>query len=147
MRVSEDEIDLILERCRSLSGAKGNYLETDFIRNLFLTVLDFQMRGRSVEKAIQVYTAHAWNKIRGIDELQALLSMYPMTRTGTPRLPKSSGATSIGRVLDSAVVSSSSSKTLKSRTRNGCVTGSRPVTTTGILREGSPGWAWLFTTG
>jgi len=82
VRVSEGEIDLILERCRSLSGAKGNYLEADFIRNLFLTVLDFQMHGRSVEKAIQFYTDHAWDKIRSIDELQALLSMYPDDKDG-----------------------------------------------------------------
>jgi hypothetical protein len=50
-----DELDRLTRLCEALPPAKGNYLETDFMRNLLLTVLDFQMHGRGVENAINFY--------------------------------------------------------------------------------------------
>jgi hypothetical protein len=51
--VTETEFLAIVAKCRTLPPAKGNYLIDDYIENLLLTVLDFQMRTIAVERAAQ----------------------------------------------------------------------------------------------
>ena len=47
---NHDEFDLIVQRCKDLPPAKGTYLESDYLTNLFLTVLDFRLHGTVVER-------------------------------------------------------------------------------------------------
>jgi hypothetical protein len=41
---SSPELDRLTEACGALPPASGNYVIQDFVTNLLLTVLDFQMR-------------------------------------------------------------------------------------------------------
>jgi len=75
--VRSDEYRALLERVQSLPPADGMYLESDFIQNLLLTVLDFQMHGTSVEKAMAHYQTHRWTELRTLDDLEALLAKHP----------------------------------------------------------------------
>ncbi|MBI1885608.1 MAG: hypothetical protein HYS09_04735 [Chloroflexi bacterium] len=80
--VSDHEHKLIRERCSQLPAAQGNYLETDFIQNLFLTVLDFQMHGVAVAKSVRHYQENRWNEVRTLDELKGVLSRFNDDRDG-----------------------------------------------------------------
>ena len=74
--ITPHEYDLILKECRNLPPAKGMYLINDYIENLMLTVLDFQMHSVSVENAITYYRDYRWNEIRSLSDLKGLLSKY-----------------------------------------------------------------------
>ncbi|MEA1965275.1 MAG: hypothetical protein U9O41_09190 [Candidatus Aerophobetes bacterium] len=82
MMIAQHEFDLILQKSKSLPPAKGMYLEHDYITNLFLTVLDFQLSGHIVESAIAHYRKHQWNEIRTFTDLKNLLAKYPDDRDG-----------------------------------------------------------------
>ncbi|HCA48381.1 MAG TPA: hypothetical protein DEP45_13815 [Armatimonadetes bacterium] len=49
--VSEREFESLVERCSGLPPSR-DYSEDDYVTNLMLTVLDFQMQGRAVENAL-----------------------------------------------------------------------------------------------
>jgi hypothetical protein len=83
---SDTEMQLLLDACGKLSPAKGNYLETDYVSNLFLTVLDFMMHGAVVGKAIDYYAAHERARIRTCDELRAVLERYTDDENGNRAL-------------------------------------------------------------
>lgn len=80
--LSEIDFQRLVARCRSLPPAKGNYLVNDYVENLLLTVLDFQMHGIAVERAMHHYRQHAQKEITGFAELKTLLSQYPDNREG-----------------------------------------------------------------
>jgi len=84
--IGQQEIALILERCRRLPPAKGNYLENDYVTNLLLTVLDYQLRGHIVEKAIAFFREKRRSEIRTADDLKGLLARYPDDDNGNTRL-------------------------------------------------------------
>ena len=80
--LSDVEFDAIVGRCRQLPAARDGYLEEDYITNLFLTALDFRMRGRVIVKAIDHFRNNRRDKIRTLDHLQSLLSHHPDDRRG-----------------------------------------------------------------
>lgn len=80
--ISQEERELISRKCKELPPAKGMYLVHDYIENLFLTVLDFQMHNVSVEKAITHYRNYRWNEIRNISDLKSLPSKYADDKEG-----------------------------------------------------------------
>ena len=80
--MSDEEYQLVLKECRQLSPARGDYRESDFIQNLFLTAIDFQMHGRAVEKAIEHYRKHNWSTVRNLKQLEDVLSGYPNDKDG-----------------------------------------------------------------
>jgi len=84
--IDQQEFDLILESCRELPPAKGNYLENDYVTNLLLTVLDYQLHGRIVEKAIMFFQENRRTGIRTAADLKGLLARYPDDQTGNTRL-------------------------------------------------------------
>lgn len=84
--IDQQEFDLILERCRELPPAKGNYLENDYVTNLFLTVLDYQLQGRIVEKAIVFFQENRRAEIRTATDLKRLLARYADDEVGNTRL-------------------------------------------------------------
>jgi hypothetical protein len=80
--VTEAEYHRILTACRALPRTKNNYLENDFIMNLFLTVLDYQMQQAALIKMERHYRENHWNEIRTLDDLARFLSGYPDTKEG-----------------------------------------------------------------
>lgn len=84
--IDQQEFDLILERCKELAPAKGMYLENDYVTNLLLTVLDYQLEGRIVEKAIAFFREKRRSGIRTAADLKGLLARYPDDQTGNTRL-------------------------------------------------------------
>jgi hypothetical protein len=51
------EIDLLRERCREVPPAKGDYRIEDYLTNLVVTVVDFQMHTNAVVKAMAHHSA------------------------------------------------------------------------------------------
>lgn len=80
--ITQHEYNLILKKCEELSPAKGMYLIDDYIENLLLTVLDFQMHNVAVEKAITYYRDNRKKEIRVLDDLKNLLSKHPDDKEG-----------------------------------------------------------------
>lgn len=80
--ITEIEYADILARCRALPPAKGNYLVDDYVENLMLTVLDFQMHGTTVDRATQYYRKHRCASIRTHQDMTSLLGQYPDTKEG-----------------------------------------------------------------
>lgn len=80
--ITPHEYNLILKECKDLPPATGMYLVKDYLTNLFLTVLDFQMHNVAVEKAIAYYKDKQWNEIRNLNDLKRLLSKYADDREG-----------------------------------------------------------------
>lgn len=80
--VTQREFDLILAKCGDLPSAQGIYLEHDYVTNLFLTVLDFQIQGPIVERAIAYYKHSRWNEIRTHEDVKLFLSKYEDDKEG-----------------------------------------------------------------
>ncbi len=60
MTVTQEEFELRLEKCGELPPTADEvYQINDYMENLFLTVLDFMMHRRTVEKAIDYYKPEA----------------------------------------------------------------------------------------
>lgn len=80
--ITAQEYDLILQKCKEIPPAQGVYLIDDYIENLMLTVLDFQMHNVAVFNAIQHYRDNRFNEIRTIDDLKRLLLKYADDKDG-----------------------------------------------------------------
>jgi len=80
--ITQQEYNLILQKCREIPPARGMYLIHDYIENLLLTVLDFQMHNVAVEKAIAYYRDNRFNEIRTLDDLKCLLLKYADDKEG-----------------------------------------------------------------
>jgi len=80
--ITQQEYNLILQKCREIPPARGMYLIHDYIENLLLTVLDFQMHNVAVEKAIAYYQDNRFNEIRTLDDLECLLLKYADDKEG-----------------------------------------------------------------
>jgi hypothetical protein len=73
MALSEKDVAIIVERCRSLPPARRPYVQTDFILNLFLAVLDYRSSAEAVRKALTNYRRRWWDKIRDAGRPQEVL--------------------------------------------------------------------------
>lgn len=80
--ITGQEYNLILQKCEEIPPAQGMYLINDYIENLILTVLDFQMHNVAVEKAIKHYRDNRFNEIRTIDDLKHILSKHTDDKEG-----------------------------------------------------------------
>lgn len=84
--ISESELDLLVQACRSVPEPTGNYLEDDYITNVLYTVLDLQMHAVAVGKALRFYKANRWSEIRTLDDLEAVLARFPNDKEGNREL-------------------------------------------------------------
>jgi hypothetical protein len=86
--LTEVEASRLAFECRRLPAAHGGYAGSDFpsysdyMTNVFLTVLDLQMHNVVVNKAILHYRAHRWDDVRTLDDLERVLDRAPDTREG-----------------------------------------------------------------
>jgi hypothetical protein len=69
-----------------LPSATNVYLETDFILNLFETVLDYQMNTKAVVRALENFNAQRGSAIQTIDDLESLLSRFADDEAGNKAL-------------------------------------------------------------
>ena len=74
--ITAQEYNLILQKCKEIPPARGMYLINDYIENLMLTVLDFQMHNVAVYRAVKHYRDNRFNEIRTINDLKRFLSKY-----------------------------------------------------------------------
>lgn len=82
MGVSDEEIQDFARLCSGLPPAQGVYVQTDYITNLFLAVLDYRSKAEGVRKALLNYRDRYWDQIRTLDDLKRFLSRYPDTEQG-----------------------------------------------------------------
>lgn len=82
MGISDEEFLQFVNRCRSLPPVQGVYVQTDYITNLFLTVLDYRSTAESVRKALANYRSRWWDQIRTLQDLKRFLAGYPDTAEG-----------------------------------------------------------------
>lgn len=83
---SEMDFQRVMDKCMSLPPAKGNYLVHDYVENLFLTVLDFQMRDTTIGRAMSHYQQHTRTEVADFDSLQKLLNSFPDSKEGNQAL-------------------------------------------------------------
>ncbi len=76
------EFARLLERCRALPPAKGNYIINDYVENVLLTVLDFQMQATTVEKAAKHYKDKVQSQLNNYADLANLLAKFPDNKEG-----------------------------------------------------------------
>lgn len=82
------ECDLLTEACRKLPPAKGDYRVYDYVENLLLTVIDFQMRTIAVERAMGHFIQQAKREASDISGLKTILKEYPDDKVGNMALAR-----------------------------------------------------------
>jgi hypothetical protein len=85
-KYSDWDFQRVLIKCRSLPPVFVNYLVYDYVENLLLTVLDFQLRGTTIERAMNYYHQHAQAEIPNFTALKNLLAAHPDTHQGNQQL-------------------------------------------------------------
>jgi hypothetical protein len=86
--VTDDEIGLLAEACRSLPERPWKHEERDYVTNVLVTVLDLQMNTVTVERSIQHYRDHRWGELRTLDQLAGLLRRFPDDKEGNRQLAR-----------------------------------------------------------
>ena len=84
--ITFEEYEALVARCRSLPPAGGLYLETDFVTNLVVTVIDFQQHTRTVERAMTHFNELCRPHVATIDDLEATLADFPDDKDGNTAL-------------------------------------------------------------
>jgi hypothetical protein len=84
--LARDEIDCLLAACRRLPPAENDYRIDDFVCNLLLTVLDFQMQTVAVERAMAHFKGSRWDEVRSGEDLQLLFERFPDDQPGNTAL-------------------------------------------------------------
>lgn len=87
MSLTEEELAKLRTECRKLPQGK-NHRVSDYIINVFDTVLDFQMKAEVVDSSIGFYEENRWNELRTHKALAKLISSYPNTKRGNMQLAK-----------------------------------------------------------
>ena len=72
----------LVNRCREIPPAKGIYLIDDYVRNMILTVLDYCMRTKAVERAHDYFVKTHGELIRTHHQLKDALLRFPATKEG-----------------------------------------------------------------
>lgn len=72
----------LVTQCEKLPPAKGNYLVDDYVENLLGTVLDFQMHGTTVSRALEYFNRNRKQEITDFDTLTSVLDRFPNTKEG-----------------------------------------------------------------
>jgi len=86
--VTEAEIGLLVEACRSLPTRPWEYEEHDYVTNVLLTVLNLQMRNATVERSIAHYRAHRWDEVNTLNDLEDLLARFPDDKEGNTQIAR-----------------------------------------------------------
>ena len=85
MCITKEEFQALVDECKELPES-GEYLVDDYIDNLFLTVLDFQMREITINKAFDYYRENVRSEVKDHNSLKAVLSDYPNDKEGNSQV-------------------------------------------------------------
>ncbi len=83
--VTKNQYDSLIQACRILPQPQGDYHQADFISNLLLTVLDYQLRNAIVYNAWDHYRQNHWIAIRSFPDLERFLSEFTDDRDGNTK--------------------------------------------------------------
>ncbi|MHB8438221.1 MAG: hypothetical protein ACYDD4_03555 [Acidimicrobiales bacterium] len=86
MPISQTDIDNVVSAARVVPRSSSDYLIDDFVSNLILTVLDFQMHTTTVERAYKHYQDHHYNQLRTIEDLKVFVARYADDKHGNTAL-------------------------------------------------------------
>jgi len=84
--VSQDQFNRLVIACRALAPAQNDYRVDDFVDNLLLTVLDFQMRTVAVERAMAHFKRSCREHLRSVEQIENLLARYADDQAGNTAL-------------------------------------------------------------
>jgi hypothetical protein len=84
--MTELELKKVTQACSAVPLAEGAYAETEYLVNVFLTVLDLQMHNKAVDAAIRHYHEQRRQQIKTIDDLSELLAKHPDDKEGNRQL-------------------------------------------------------------
>jgi hypothetical protein len=76
------DYEKLVAACATLPAAQGNYLVYDYVENLMLSVLDFQMQEVTIHRAIANYREKARPSVSNSNELKNLLAQHPDDKDG-----------------------------------------------------------------
>jgi hypothetical protein len=84
--IDDADVERLAGAARGLSSPAPPHLEHDFVLNLLVTVLDYQMQTAVVAKALEHFRANRSEEVRTLNELDAVLSRYPGDQQGNIEL-------------------------------------------------------------
>ena len=84
--IDDVDVELLAVAARRLTPAAPPQLEEDFVKSLFVTVLDYQMQTAVVAKALEHFRVNRCEEVRTLGELDAVLSRYPDDQQGNTEL-------------------------------------------------------------
>jgi hypothetical protein len=84
--ITEADVRRVADAARALRPPRTGYVESDFVTNLFETVLDFMMRTESVVRAIDYYRLTRFDEVRTMDDLNHVMARFPDDKEGNLRL-------------------------------------------------------------
>ena len=84
--ISANDIERVATAAQHVPPASETYLEDDFVTNLVVTVVDYQMHTTAVVKAMQHFKAQRRDEIRTIDDLAAVFARFPDDQEGNTAL-------------------------------------------------------------
>jgi hypothetical protein len=87
--LSEVEIKAVTKRAKTLAPADYDYVDTDLLICLFVTVIDFQMLTTTVNRALTYFKDNRAAAIRDLDDLEELLNAHPNDQLGNCHCPVS----------------------------------------------------------
>lgn len=82
MGISDEEFQTLTIRARTLPPARGVYVQTDYITNLFLAVLDYRSTVDSVRRALGHFRERWGDQIRTLTDLKTFLNRYENSPEG-----------------------------------------------------------------
>lgn len=85
MSLSQEELKKLHAECLKLPEGK-NYRTDDYMINLFVTVLDFQMKTEAVDAALAFYRENRRSQLPTHEILAEMISWYPNTKKGNTKL-------------------------------------------------------------
>jgi hypothetical protein len=85
-RIQRDDVARVAFAASNLPAAANVYIETDFLLNLFETVLDYQMNTKAVVRALEHFNDHRRDEIRSLEELKSAMALYADDQQGNTAL-------------------------------------------------------------
>jgi hypothetical protein len=84
--VTAHDVDLVAAAARSLPRAVGVYVEPDFVTDLLVTVIDFQMNTTAVVRALNYFKNERWSEIRTMTDLESVVARFEDDQPGNTEL-------------------------------------------------------------
>lgn len=84
--VTDDDIDRVAAAARALSPVAGISTEDDFVTNLLVTVIDFQMNTTAVGRALDYFRNRRWAEIRTMADLESVIAGFEDSQPGNTEL-------------------------------------------------------------